>query len=369
MRPLSLPAKLTRRDATRHLLGLGLSLPMAYALRAGAGVSSALAQVAAPDRIVEFKPGDLIRAAMNPNDHRPNRPHFDTLEIKGGGDAISAARAVLQTGEYDCAWALNVEDDVLPRLEARGAGRGRVDIVESITITFVMLKVTDPNVEVEGQRSHPSTQHPMFSDKTVREAINLLFDREGLQQVRWGRTGVATPNIINSPARFRSPHMRREFNVDKANALLDTTGWKRGSDGLRAKDGRKAKRVFQAAGNAPTQKLQSFSLIGTLPDPERNMDRFCSWELPNKTNKFQGRNIMRWRNDEYDRLYRAAETEMDPAKRAALFIRLNDLVVGDGYMIPLGSRKAVSAAASKRVKPNVAWGAAMATLADWYRVA
>jgi peptide/nickel transport system substrate-binding protein len=365
-----------------------------------------------PYRIVDFKPGDLLRAAINPSYHLPNRPHFDTLEIKGGGDAISAARAVLQTGEYDYAWALGVEDDVLQRLEASSAGRGRVDMVESNTITFVMLNVTDPNLEVEGQRSHPSTQHPMFADKTVREAINLLFDREGIQQVLWGRSGVATPNFINTPARFRSRNIRREFNVDKANALLDTTAWRRGSDGLRAKDGRKAKLVFQAAGNAPTQKLQqiiksgfaragielelksvatavffggdaanpdssgrfhadmqTFAVVGTIPDPERSMDRFVSWELPSKANKFQGRNIMRWRNDEYDRLYRAAETEMDPAKRIALFIRMNDLVVGDGYMIPLGTRMAVSAAASKLMKPKVAWGATMATLADWYRVA
>jgi len=115
--------------------------------------------------------------------------------------------------------------------------------------------------------------------------------------------------------------------------------------------------------------LQSLSILSAIPDPERNMDRFCSWELPSKANKYSGRNDMRWRNDEYDRLYRAAETEMDPAKRAALFIRMNDLLVGDGYMIPLGVRKAVSAASSKLMKPKVAWGATMATLADWYRVA
>ena len=33
----------------------------------------------------------------------PNRPYFDTIEMKGGGVATSAARAVLQTGEYDYA--------------------------------------------------------------------------------------------------------------------------------------------------------------------------------------------------------------------------------------------------------------------------
>ena len=36
---------------------------------------------------VDFKPGDLLRAAINPHYHQANRPHFDTLELKGGGDS------------------------------------------------------------------------------------------------------------------------------------------------------------------------------------------------------------------------------------------------------------------------------------------
>ncbi len=42
-----------------------------------------------------------------------NRPHFDTIEVKGGGDAVSAARAVIQTGDFDFAWNTQVEDEVL----------------------------------------------------------------------------------------------------------------------------------------------------------------------------------------------------------------------------------------------------------------
>ena len=52
----------------------------------------------------DFKPGDLVSGVLNPNYHQPNRPHFDAIEMKGGGDAVSAARAVLQTGEFDFAW-------------------------------------------------------------------------------------------------------------------------------------------------------------------------------------------------------------------------------------------------------------------------
>src|SRR5437879_1602211 len=57
-----------------------------------------------PYMFVDFKPGDVVRAKLNPDYHVPNRPHFDTLEVKGGGDAVSAGRAVLQTCEYGYAW-------------------------------------------------------------------------------------------------------------------------------------------------------------------------------------------------------------------------------------------------------------------------
>src|SRR6185503_11418766 len=99
-----------------------------------------------PYRFVEFKPGDLLKAELNPAYHLPNRPFFDALEIKGGGDAVSAARAVLQTGEYDYASEVgNVEDDVLQRLEA--GGKGKVLAAFGGRIFHVQLNQSDPWTE------------------------------------------------------------------------------------------------------------------------------------------------------------------------------------------------------------------------------
>ena len=81
-----------------------------------------------PYRIADFKPGDTVRGELNPTYHMANRPFFDTIEMKGGGDAASAARAVLQTGEFDYAWNIQVEDDQLRRWEQ--GGRGRTDIAQ-----------------------------------------------------------------------------------------------------------------------------------------------------------------------------------------------------------------------------------------------
>ena len=67
------------------------------------------------------------------------------------------------------------------------------------------------------------------------------------------------------------------------------------------------------------------------PDPELFMNQFVSWEVANKENKWQGRNISRWQTRSPTRLYKQAEQELDPVKRAAMFIKINDLVVGDNY--------------------------------------
>ena len=50
--------------------------------------------------------------SINPNYREPNKPFFATVNLKGGGDAASAARAVLQTGDWDFAWNLQVDPSV-----------------------------------------------------------------------------------------------------------------------------------------------------------------------------------------------------------------------------------------------------------------
>src|SRR5262247_199803 len=75
-----------------------------------------------PYRFVDFKPGEWLQAEGNGGYHVVNRPFFDRVEMKGGGDPVSAARAVLQTGEYDHGWG-NMDDEILRRLEESGKGR------------------------------------------------------------------------------------------------------------------------------------------------------------------------------------------------------------------------------------------------------
>jgi peptide/nickel transport system substrate-binding protein len=364
-----------------------------------------------PYKFVDFKPGDMVRGEINPNYHVANRPFFDRLEMKGGGDAASAARAVIQTGEYDFAWNMQVADDILKRLEQ--GGKGKVDIAVAGNIEHVQCNVTDPWTEVDGERSSAKTKHPFLSDPAVRQALNLLVDRGSIHEQIYGRLGQSTANFMNAPERFRSKNMKWEFSVDKANQVLDAAGWKRGPDGIRAKDGKKLKLVYQTSINPERQKtqqivkqaaakagidmelksvvasvffssdaanpdtyahfytdVQMYTTTMTQPDPQRFMDQFTSWEVASKDNKWQGRNITRWRNDDYDRAWKAAESEMDPVKRAAHFVRMNDLTIQNVVVIPVLWRMVVSAINNRLKGTDVTgWDSNFWHVAYWHREA
>jgi peptide/nickel transport system substrate-binding protein len=115
--------------------------------------------------------------------------------------------------------------------------------------------------------------------------------------------------------------------------------------------------------------IQMYTTTMTQPDPETFMNQFTSWEVATKENKWQGRNITRWQNEEYDKAFRAAEGELDPVKRAALFIRMNDLVCQNQVVIPVVYRPRVAAISSKLRADISGWDTDMGNLKDWYREA
>jgi peptide/nickel transport system substrate-binding protein len=356
----------------------------------------------------DFRPGDLVSGVINPNYHQPNRPYFDAVEMKGGGDAASAARAVLQTGEYDFAWNLQVEDEVLTRLEA--GGKGEVRVTEGGSIEHIQLNNTDPNVEVDGERSSIKTKHPTLSDPAVRQALSLLVDKDSVHKYIYGRGGAATPNFIFNPKRFASTTTKYEFNVDKAIAILDKAGWVPGPDGTRAKDGKSLKYVFQTSINQPRQKtqqiikqackkagieieikavtasvffssdvanpdtyphfytdLQMYTTGPIQPDPGLFLQMFLSTEVAQKANKWQGRNITRWQSPDYDKIFHESETELDPVKRAAQLIQLNDLAINNVVVIPVVTRPSV-AALNKQLKCELSgFDSYIWDYANWYK--
>ncbi|OKH17366.1 peptide ABC transporter substrate-binding protein [[Limnothrix rosea] IAM M-220] len=332
-------------------------------------------------RVVEFKPGDVVVYEKNPNYREAETVGFERLELKGGGDATSAARAVLQTGDADFAYNLQVESKILDELSQGGQGEVVANfgsLGERIIINF-----TDPNKETaEGERSSTEFPHPFLTDIKVREAIATAIDRDTITEELYGITGKANANFVVNPPELVSPNTSYEFNLEKANALLDEAGWvDSNGDGTRDKDGVEMKMVFQTSVNPLRQKtqaiakqnlreigidlelksidasvffsgdpanadtaerfvadLQMFTTGNTNPDPLPYLKRYTCSQIPTMENSWTGDNYARYCNPDYDELWAATNKELDPEKRQAAIIEMNDLLVNNFVVIPLVHR-------------------------------
>lgn len=338
-----------------------------------------------PYRVVDFRPGDTAIYEPNP-EFRQAELGFERVELKGGGDATSAARAVLQTGDADFAYNLQVEAPVLKELEA--AGQGEVVANYGALMERIIINHSNPDrVAPSGERSSVEYPHPWLSDRTVRQTIDLAIDRETIAQQLYGVTGKATPNFLVAPPEYASSNTSYEYNLERARELLDRAGWQDSNgNGIRDKNGTEMQMVFQTSVNPLRQKtqavvkqglqsigmgvelksidpsvyfssdpsnndtvehfyadLQMYTTGNTSPDPAAYMNFMTCNQIPQQANNWSGDNNSRYCNPEYDRLWQEASRELDPQQREQIFIAMNDLLIEDAAVIPLVHRADVMA--------------------------
>ena len=334
-----------------------------------------------PYRVVNFKPGDIVVYEPNPFYREAETLSFSKIELKGGGDATSAARAVLQTGEVDYADNLQVEPRVLEELET--GGRGIVVANFGPLAERILINQTDPNqATAEGDRSSLEFPHPFLTDPSVRQALNLAIDRDTIATQLYGTMGKPVANFLLLPQPYNSGNTSYEFNLEKAGALLDEVGWvDTNNNGIRDRDGVEMKMVFKTSVNPTRQKtqeiikqsltqlgievelksidpsvlfsgepgntdttarfyadLQMFTTGNASPDPETYMKTYTCGEQSTPENNWSGQNFSRYCNFEYDALWEAATRELDPSQRQQLFVQMNDVLIEDVAVIPLVHR-------------------------------
>jgi peptide/nickel transport system substrate-binding protein len=277
----------------------------------------------------------------------------------------------------------------------------------------VLVNFTDPNTEVDGERSHLSVPHPFLGELDARTALTFACDRETIATQLYGPTGVATSNIITAPERFVSPNTSFEFDLDQAAQMLDAAGW--AMDGnRRSKDGYVTNFLFATSTNPLRQKTQEiikqdFESIGIgveikaidaavffASDPG-NPDTYAHFycdlqmftnsgsyypadymsfyasvnpelDIAQESNGWSGRNIYRWINDDFNDLFVQVTTELDPERQSELFIGMNDLIVMDVCEIPLVHRAGVAAHAADLEDTNPSqWSSDIWWIANWRR--
>jgi len=352
-----------------------------------------------PFVVDSFTPNDQVIYSANPNYREPNKPFYATVNLKGGGDAASAARAVLQTGEVDYAWNLQVEPEVLQGLISDSAP-GQLLIKPGAQVERININFSDPNKEVDGQRSEMNTPHPYFSDPKVREAFATAIDRQQITEKFYGEGSDPVANIVTGVAETESPNTSWTFDTDKANQILDEAGWTRDGD-VRKKDGVELKVVYATSVNQVRQKTQAvvkntleaagfkvelvqveagiffdsaagndqnlshfywdINMFQQVPNSPRPLAFMESWyagkdgaNIAQKSNDWSGQNSSRYTNPDYDAAFEQAQGETDAETLAELFIAMNDLVVNDVVIVSLVRVGTKQGASKKLNAENIA---------------
>lgn len=376
-----------------------------------------------PYKVKEFRANDTVVFEINENYRDPNKPHFSEVTIRGAEDASASARAVLETGEADYGWNLQVEPAVLSDMEAKG--NGIIGSAFAGNVERILINFTNPDPNLGDLRSEWTAEdpnpHPYLSDLAVRQALSLAIDRTIIAEQLYGPGGVPTCNILSGPPAVVSTNNDACLaqDVDAAKKLLDDGGYvDTDGDGIReTADGVPLKMLYQTSTNSVRQKTQALVqqwwkeigveaelknveaavYFGGDPASPDTLGKFyadvqmftngpegldpqsylAGWlcEVDGKSNiaarenSWNSNNTERWCNPAYDAKFTELQSATDPAERARIAIELNDMMAQDVVNIPLTFRASVSAYANDLANIDVnGWDSEEWNIEEWHRV-
>lgn len=192
--------------------------------------------------------------------------------------------------------------------------------------------------------------NPIFADINVRKAINYAVDQEKITKAVLHNSGAPLYGPLPIPSwAYTYETEKYPYNLDKAKDLLENSGWKMTSGGIREKDGKKLSfKVIYRTGSRASEgaciHLQSYlkaagieinlqaldfgALIRSLY-PEQFEGVVFNWAEPFDPDIFtewhssqmgdEGMNFMSYHNPEVDYLLEQARTIVDKEIRKQLY--------------------------------------------------
>jgi peptide/nickel transport system substrate-binding protein len=315
-----------------------------------------------PFKFEEFVRGDHITLVKNENYFRKGLPYLDKIVTRFISDESQAA-LMLEEGELDHITAYVEKKDV-----NRLVWNEDIAVSDNEYLAVTVVNHLDFNL-MEGHYT---------SDINVRRAIAHAIDRQELiDKVEYGQadwcenpSGFA-PSI---PWFYKAEtEYTYEFNVTKANEILDNAGYEKNQDGWRfggeallgttgtasnyAQDGfyiikERLKDIgikVDLEWTTPEQRREKTHEGGefdmfqnywtTGPDPVISMDR---WYTTAEWGKYW-RNICRYNNSEVDNLAALAAQEPDWDQRAEYYYEIQEILARDLPVLALYDPKSISA--------------------------
>jgi ABC-type transport system substrate-binding protein len=327
-------------DATTLQLDLPDLMPHIFSLLAGVLMvdpQSDIKQSAGgtgPFKLESLSPGDEMRLVRNQRYWRPDRPLLDAVTIRNMPDLASTAVAV-ESGAAHVVRCANID---VQRLNSGG----------DTTVTVLA-----------GSGSYDfalNCAEPPFSDKRVRQAINLSLDRKRFAEtVMLGLTEPTYDIFMKaSPARDAADDVG-EFNLDKARQLLIDAGYPNGFETKIQGNPSLAEllqfdQIVQAdlakIGVSMSVEQLDQALAGTLftqakfPAMINHSYAYADQDPAMEFTAFALRpvgNASRFQSDEYVRMTDIARGEPDPVKRMDLYHQVARFVQDESFLIPIAN--------------------------------
>ncbi|SHJ70640.1 peptide/nickel transport system substrate-binding protein [Clostridium cavendishii DSM 21758] len=218
-----------------------------------------------------------------------------------------------------------------------------------------------------------------FADKKVRQALTYGFDRQKFVDTYYKGYADVCHSAINTVSwAYESNLNEYKYDKDKAEKLLDEAGWKKGSDGIREKDGEKFKikwltytgskyvdtlipilqQDWKKIGVEVVPELVEFATLSSKVTDKREFE-LCNmaWASsldPDQLGTFGiqqdvpgGFNAGGFRNEESDKLLKEGIAVTDKAKRKEVYSKWQKLVNDELPYIFLDSSKEMFSVSSK----------------------
>jgi peptide/nickel transport system substrate-binding protein len=254
-----------------------------------------------PYMVQDFTPGPAAQIVMvkNPNynagrsssdQYFGHSPYLDKLIYKIYGDKSSQI-AGLKAGDSDLGLDLIAAD--LPALQS--ISQDKTIHATGLLDEFVNFNTGNNRTGCDAQQFAASCGKPTVfkDDPQLRQALNLAIDKDAINQHLVGNIGKPMNSLFVSTL---SPYYdtsipKWQRDVAKAKSMLDSDGWKAGSDGIRVKNGTRLSFVISTTANNPQRAAEEEQLIANWKEVGADVST-KNWPAGKFFNDFKGGGIL-----------------------------------------------------------------------------
>ena len=285
-----------------------------------------------PFVIDHWTPGQEIVGTRNPNYWETGKPYVDTIKFDLTANP-STALLRLERGEVD------VLGDGIPSADYQRTkqdptwGKFVYDAPE-IAIYYVLMNV----------REKP------FTDVKVRQAVNYAIDTSRIQKLLGGQAKALNQILPEGMPGHQADKQYYTYDPAKAKQLLAEAGF---PNGFKVTFYGHNVDPFPKLAQAVQNDLKAVGIDASI----KLMDKATYWNLISLPQSHVGIGLTDWymdfpdpsdfvgplythpieggadvnfyQNAEVDKLYAASGSELDPAKRIAMFVQMQDLIMAD----------------------------------------